>query len=121
MPMVLWLVVALALFALGNWIGEEFFGGLGLLVLIPPVIGIVFGLGGAVRVTSERLFPDAPGFRRITWGALTLTLACVLPFVGWFALLPFLCLLGLGAFILSFFRSNRDRPGAVELDVDDMD
>jgi hypothetical protein len=106
------MVVALALFALGNWVGVEFFGVIGVLVLVPPSIGIVFGLGGAVRLVGERLYPDASNFRRTAGGAVTLALACALPFVGWFALLPFVCTLGLGAFILSFFRTRaRDAEG----------
>jgi hypothetical protein len=41
---------------------------------------------------------------RTAYGAVILALACALPFIGWFGLLPYAGLLGIGAFILSFFQ-----------------
>ena len=75
-------VIALAFVALGNWIGAEFLSVIGLLILIPPTIGIVFGLGGAVIAVGELLFPEYAAFKRKSFGTLALAFTCALPFVG---------------------------------------
>ncbi len=66
-------------------------------------IGVSFGLTGVIEMLGERLAPAQTAFRRTLWGALTLGLGASLPFVGWFLLLPYAGLLGLGAFIVGFF------------------
>jgi hypothetical protein len=103
--------ISLAFFALSSWLGEvPFLQVIGLIFLIIPSLAVVFGLAGLVEMVGERLVPDKSAMMRTTWGALALTLACALPFVGWFALLPYLALLGLGAFIFSL--TNRREPPA---------
>ncbi len=66
-------------------------------------VGASFGLAIAVEITAERLVPQAAGLWRTAAGTALLSLACALPFVGWFGLLPFVLFSGLGGFILSFF------------------
>lgn len=72
--------------------------------------GVSFGLAGVVQLVGERLAPAHNEVRRTVWGALALGLGCALPFVGWFGLLPYASLLGLGAFIISFFYRERSTP-----------
>jgi len=99
--------VALAFFALAKGTRIEILGAIGLIALIPPAVGVVFGLAGVTAFVSQRIAPQADGIQRKAWGTLTLTLACGLPFVGWFALLPYVSLLGLGAFTAGLFRREQ--------------
>ena len=110
---VFFFAVALAFFALGNAVGVQFFHVIALFVLIFPVIGIVFGLAGIVELLGERLAPESTGLRRTGLAVLALSLACALPFVGWFGLFPYAGLLGMGAFIISLFQR---RPKNVAYD-----
>ena len=73
-------------------------------------IGLSFGLAGMVQLVGERLAPAQTSFRRTLWGALALSLGSSLPFVGWFLLLPYAGLLGLGAFIIGFFWREQTSP-----------
>src|SRR5262245_54680356 len=66
-------------------------------------IGLSFGLAGMVELVGERLAPAQTAFRRTLWGTLALSLGSSIPFAGWFLLLPYAGLTGLGAFILGFF------------------
>lgn len=65
-----------------------------------------FGLTGVVNELGTRLFPDQAATKQILWGSFILTLACALPFVGWFLLLPYVAFLGVGATILGFFQKG---------------
>lgn len=67
-------------------------------------VGVTFGLGGVVQLVGNRLFAAQSPVRQTSWGAVTLYLASLAPFVGWFGVLSYIGLLGLGAFILSFFH-----------------
>ena len=71
-------------------------------------VGVSFGLAGMVGLVGERLAASQTEIRRTVWGALALSLGSSLPFVGWFGLLPYAGLLGLGAFIVSFFWRERN-------------
>jgi MFS family permease len=64
------------------------------------------GLTAIVQNLAERLFPEMPNWKRHLWSAIILCLACALPFVGWFLLLPYIAFAGLGATILSFFQKS---------------
>jgi sorbitol-specific phosphotransferase system component IIBC len=57
-----------------------------------------------VGVLGEKMFSSAESLKRTIWGSVLLTLACALPFVGWFLLFPYVALTGFGAVILSFFQ-----------------
>jgi hypothetical protein len=70
-------------------------------------LGVSFGLAGVVGLVGERLAASQTEMRRTIWGTLALSLGSSLPFVGWFGLLPYAGLLGLGAFIISFFFRER--------------
>jgi hypothetical protein len=88
-------------------LAERFNGGglraVGGIFLVCLSIGVSFGLAGVVQVLGARIKDGATGLVRTAWGTILLALACGLPFVGWFGLLPYAAGLGLGGFILSFF------------------
>jgi len=63
-----------------------------------------FGLVGMANVLGERIFPEFNTLKRSISGAVILSFACALPFVGWFLLLPFVALSGFGAVILGLFQ-----------------
>lgn len=81
-----------------------------LFFLTPLTLGLSFGLGGITQLLGQRLTPQKTELQRTIWGALALGFACLLPIVGWFVLLPYTGLLGLGAFIISFFYRLPSAP-----------
>jgi len=88
-----------------------------LLILVFLAVGLAFGLGGFVEAVGERVVPEAipeamaeavpqnSGWKRTLWGTLLVGGSCAFPFFGWFVLLPYLGWVGIGAFIISFFRN----------------
>ena len=80
---------------------------IGVIILVVLAIVLVFGLAGVSHLVGERLAPQSHGVLRVAWGAIPLTLACALPFVGWFGFFPFVSLLGFGAFVLSLFGGEK--------------
>jgi hypothetical protein len=94
-------------------VGNELLKGLltlpGLFFLVVLGVGLSFGSAGMAQLAGKRLAPTQGEVRRDIWGALVLSLGSALPFVGWFLLLPYVELVGLGAFIIGFF--HRERPG----------
>jgi hypothetical protein len=77
-----------------------------LIFFVVLIIGLVFGLVGMAALVSKRLFPEQMGWRKTASGASVLTLACLTPYIGWFALLPYLGLRGLGGFVLACFTRD---------------
>lgn len=75
-------------------------------LIILAFLGIVlsFGLAGMSSLIGERLFPNLSTWKQALWGTVCLSLACALPFVGWFLLLPYAGFVGIGAVILGFFQ-----------------
>ena len=72
--------------------------------------GIVFGLAGIVRLIAGLVFPGKEGWKSQASGAGVLILACLVPYIGWFGLFPYLSLRGFGAFIIhlmELYRANR--------------
>lgn len=67
---------------------------------------LTFGLAGTVRELGARLFPEQTAWRQTVWGSAVLTLACALPLVGWFVLLPAVAVISIGATILGFFQRD---------------
>jgi hypothetical protein len=65
-----------------------------------------FGLTSMAHILSERLFPDAPAWKRNLWGSALLCFACALPFVGWLLLLPYVGFVGIGATILGIVQKR---------------
>ena len=83
--------------------GAGLFNLLAILLIAFLSIGLTFGLAAVAETVGERLAPQAAGFWKSVTGAALLSLACAFPFLGWFGLLPYTALLGLGGLILSFF------------------
>jgi predicted permease len=94
--------IAAALFALAEQ-SAQLLALPGLLLLILLGIGLVFGLSATAQIVGARIFPEHEARRQVAQGSAVLILACLTPFVGWFGLLVYAGLLGLGAFISSFF------------------
>jgi hypothetical protein len=69
------------------------------LIAFVVAIGLLLGLSAITQLVGERLFPNYAPLQQKSLGAGSLILACLAPFVGWFGLLPFVALLGLGALI----------------------
>ncbi len=78
-----------------------------LLILAFLTVLLSLGLTGMVNVLGERLFSDLPSWKRNICSTVILCFACALPFVGWFLLLPYLGLVGIGASILGFFQRTQ--------------
>lgn len=100
-------VIAFILMALSENAG----GALRVIALVPAVliigalaVAMSFGLTGTVNLIGERALPEASALKRTVWGTIFLGLACALPLVGWFLLLPYVGLTGIGAFIIGFFQ-----------------
>ncbi len=83
-----------------------------LAILAVLAIGLAFGLAGVAQLLGERLFPGRDGLARTALGTLALALGCVLPYAGWYGLLPYLALLGLGAFVIGLVQDARATPGS---------
>ncbi len=84
----------------------------GFCVGIFVAVGIVFGLTGMVRLIAGLVFPGKDGWKLQASGAGVVILACLVPYIGWFGLFPYLGLRGFGAFILhlmELYRANRMR------------
>lgn len=77
-----------------------------LLILAFLAVLLSVGLTAAVQHLAERLFSDTVNWKRYLWSAIVLCIACALPFVGWFLLLPYIAFTGVGAAILGFFQKS---------------
>ena len=75
-----------------------------LIILAFLTIALSLGLSGISHLIGERIFPEFSGWKQRLWGTVCLSLACALPFVGWFLLLPYVGFVGFGAVILGFFQ-----------------
>ena len=95
--------LAIAFLALNDKFGKGLLVIPALFFLTPLTLGLSFGFGGITQLLGQRLAPQKTELQRTIWGALVLGFGCLLPIVGWFGLLPYTALLGLGAFIVSFF------------------
>ena len=103
------LPVALVLLSLSNTTS----GPLAAIIMFPGLImlGVLlglasFGLTCTVNRIGEQMMPEQNLLKRTFWGTLFLSLACGLPFVGWFLLLPYILIIGVGAAILGFFQKG---------------
>ncbi len=100
-------VIALVLFSVAENAGPFIKG----VLTIPAMIIIVFlaialslGLAAMSSLIGERIFPDLSISKQTIWGTACLSLACALPFVGWFLLLPYVGFVGIGAVLLGFLQ-----------------
>lgn len=103
------LPVSLILLSLSNATG----GPLAAIIMLPGLIllGILlglasFGLTCIVNRIGEQIMLEQNLLKRTFWGTLFLSLACGLPFVGWFLMLPYVLIIGVGAAILGFFQRS---------------
>ncbi len=113
--LVFFAAVGLAAFALNGRVGGGVLVIPGLAVWALLASGVSFGLAGLVSLVGERLAPNQSAIGRTVCGTLALAWAAATPVVGWFLLLPYLCSLGLGAFVVSFFLASQAEPASASL------
>jgi hypothetical protein len=102
--------ITLILFALGQNVSEIFYLPT-LLFLLGLMVGVLFGLSGLTALLGERLWPDKQPTIRYIYAATLLVLAALMPFVGWFVLLPGLLVMALGVCLLVLLdRFRQGRP-----------
>jgi len=75
-----------------------------LIILALLAITLSMGLTSMSKLLGERILPDLSSLKQAIWGCVFLVLACAVPFVGWFLLLPYIGLMSIGAFLLSLFQ-----------------
>ncbi len=80
---------------------------IGLVILIWFIAGTVFGITSLVNVLGERLYSDRPQLQKVFLGGSTLILAVLVPFLGWYFLLPYTIMYCFGAFMSGIFRQRR--------------
>jgi hypothetical protein len=101
-------IIAIILLSIADNVDTEFIKGVvmlpGLIILAFIGIMLTFGLAGMTAYVGERIFPEAASWKQTIWGTVCLCFACVLPFIGWFLLFPYIGLVGIGAFILGLFQ-----------------
>ncbi|HET6822363.1 MAG TPA: hypothetical protein VFH34_06920 [Anaerolineales bacterium] len=75
-------------------------------VVILAALSFVLSLGlvAMSNLIGEKIFPDFSAWKQTLWGTVCLSLASVLPFIGWFLLLPYVSFVGIGAVILGFLQ-----------------
>jgi hypothetical protein len=76
----------------------------GVLVLAAGAVALALGLSGVATMVGRRLSPRTSGLSAILTGTVVLTLASATPFLGWFVFLPAIVCLGVGGFVLGWFR-----------------
>jgi hypothetical protein len=94
------LAISLTLFATQGPI-LTFLGGV---VAAAGLAGLAIGLAGVTTMVGKRLTRQVSGLSEILAGTTVLSLASATPFFGWFVITPALVFLGLGGFILGWFR-----------------
>ena len=100
-----------AVIALADGTGLDFLIVVAVVLAVLLVIGTTFGLAAMVQIIGSRLVPGGQGLRPGIWGTIALTLGCLTPYVGWFGLLPYVGLRGLGAFLLALFGKRPASTG----------
>ncbi len=93
--------------ALGNGLGAGIFLLPALVILAGLVIALGIGLTGMAGMVGERIFPDNGRPGQIARGSIVLVLGSLTPFIGWFGFFPYISAVGLGGFILGWFRRRR--------------
>jgi len=103
-------VIALVLFSVAENAGPFIKGILTIpatIILASLTIVLSMGLAGMSNLIGERIFPDLSVWKQTLWGTVCLSLACALPFVGWFLLFPYIGFAGIGAVILGYFQREK--------------
>jgi sorbitol-specific phosphotransferase system component IIBC len=102
-------VIAIVLFSIANTTSGLVSGILifpALLITAFLAVLLSIGLAGLANIMGEKLFSELSGLRQKIWGSVLLSLACALPFVGWFLLFPYISFVAIGAVILGFFQRD---------------
>ncbi|MGZ9221999.1 MAG: hypothetical protein ACXW4Q_07805 [Anaerolineales bacterium] len=103
-------VIAVVLFSVAENAGPFIKGILTIpatIILASLTIVLSMGLAGMSNLIGERIFPDLSVWKQTLWGTVCLSLACALPFVGWFLLFPYIGFAGIGAVILGYFQREK--------------
>lgn len=89
-------------------------------LLLFSVLAIIsgYGLTGLSQLTGGRLIPQAHPTWQNVLGGWVLLLASLTPFIGWFALFPYLALVATGSTVLGWVRSRRRRSSDQSETVD---
>lgn len=84
---------------------------------VPVLLGLLgsSGLSQRVGIGLPSLEDDRQPWRRVLRGGIVLVLTFLLPFVGWFFLLPWTLVSGLGAAVLALSPKGRAVPPPVGL------
>jgi len=85
---------------------------LAIIIVLALLALAAIGLAGLVTLLRDRIYPhaaDTPGLNLTVRTAVLLTLAALLPGLGWFVLTPLLLLVGLGAAITAFVRRSPEK------------
>lgn len=104
-----WGLLTLASFASSEQFALPFLALPGVLIAALLLVALCLGLTTIVEHAGERLLPTAGALPRALVGATVIGLGAALPFVGWFLLLPYLLLLGLGGQIIYTISRYRRR------------
>ena len=109
-------VLSLALWSIAENSGIGILAVPSLILLALFAIGVIFGGTALVRTIGKRLYPDREERTQMLRGGLITLLACTVPYIGWFILLPYLLLRGFGAFLMTMTAAYRARrTPAVEI------
>ncbi|HEY1014590.1 MAG TPA: hypothetical protein VGE07_17910 [Herpetosiphonaceae bacterium] len=87
--------------------GRWGFGVLGLLAWGLLAAAAILGLAAVAKFVGGRLAPASTPQAQAAVGAVALCLACLTPYVGWYGLLPYVALLGVGSLVISLFAATR--------------
>ncbi len=94
--------------------GVDFLGLIGLILVTFLTVVSALGLTGLAKLTGERLAglhnQEMTSLKEVVWGAAALSLATLLPVVGWFLLAPVLLMVSFGAAGLGWRRNRRPQP-----------
>ena len=111
-------VVALGFNALGDATGFEVLRLPALLLVVVFAILIAYGLSGMAWLIGERLFPERRWAVQLLLGSLSMILASLTPYLGWFLLFPYLCFRGLGGALLGITRGRRSELAGLAEDME---
>lgn len=87
----------------------------GLILIMLTVLAGLFGSAGLTRLIGQRLASPADAvqpWRRVLRGGIVLSVSFVLPFIGWFMVLPFTLISGVGALLSGAPKDTLLEPGA---------
>ncbi len=86
-------------------------------IAVPVVLGLLgsSGLSQRVGIGLPSLVDERQPWRRVLRGGIVLVLTFLLPFVGWFFLLPLTLISGLGAAVLAWSPRGKAAPPPVGL------